>query len=294
VTLYASLDSSQLKAAGQILVPLVLGFIMVLGTMLGSVYERQREIFVYNSVGLSPTNVSSLFLAESTVYAVIGAGLGYLLGQATSRILLVTGALSGLTLNYSAGTAVFVTVLTMVIVLLSTVYPARKAFYAAIPESHEKPDEDEGGQQTDQLSLFLPFVATPGNILGMQAYMYEYLDSIQGVTVGQLGVDHLAAACGEHAGRTCPVLTFRAWLAPFDLGISHDVELAIVYREDHGVYQYHLKARRFSGDQQNWRRLTPRFVQTIRKQLLMWRIVKAEAQQNYNSKGKALFGDIEV
>ncbi|MBN2451488.1 MAG: M28 family peptidase, partial [Lentisphaeria bacterium] len=54
VTLYAALSTSQLSAAWQIVVPVFLGFVMVLGTMLGSVYERRREIFVYNSVGLSP------------------------------------------------------------------------------------------------------------------------------------------------------------------------------------------------------------------------------------------------
>mgnify|MGYP000426334838 CR=1 FL=1 len=32
--------------------PLGAAFLLVLGTMLGSVYERKKEIFVYNSVGL--------------------------------------------------------------------------------------------------------------------------------------------------------------------------------------------------------------------------------------------------
>src|SRR5690606_36991159 len=50
VTLYAAVNRNRLSAAGQIVVPLLLGFVMVLGTMLGSVYERHREIFVYNSV----------------------------------------------------------------------------------------------------------------------------------------------------------------------------------------------------------------------------------------------------
>ncbi len=54
VTLYAAMSRSRLTAAGQIIIPILLGFIMVLGAMLGSVYERKREIFVYNSVGLSP------------------------------------------------------------------------------------------------------------------------------------------------------------------------------------------------------------------------------------------------
>lgn len=292
VTLYASLDSSQLKAAGEIGIPVLLGFLMVLGTMLGSVYERRREIFVYNSVGLSPTNVSSLFLAESFVYAVLGAGLGYLLGQVLSKVLLVTGALSGLTLNYSAGTTIFVTVLTMGIVLLSTLYPARQAFHAAIPDADRHDTSgDEGADEDDQrISLFLPFVASPGSIIGMMEYLHEYLHGIEGVSVGELAVDNLDVGIERQGDRDVPVLRFRAWLAPFDLGISHDTELRVRYREETGVFQFHLTAVHFSGEQQNWRRLTPRFLLTLRKQLLMWRIIPESEQATYLARGEETFG----
>ncbi len=296
VMVHAAVESSRLSAAGTIVVPMLLGFIMVLGTMLGSVYERRREIFVYNSVGLSPVNVSSLFLAESSVYAILGAALGYLLGQTIAKVLLVTGLLSGLTLNYSAGSAVFVTVLTMIIVLLSTIYPARQAFLAAVPElASIGGDVDAEAAATDRLSIYMPFVATEGHLLGMQAYMHEFFDSVQGVTVGQLAVDGLAARMDrDDKGRPAPTLAFRAWLAPFDIGVSHDAELRIVFREDSGVYQYHLTAVRFSGDQQNWRRLTPRFLLAIRKQLLMWRILSPEAIDDYCRRGEALFGPADL
>ncbi|MCL5269189.1 MAG: hypothetical protein M1457_01200 [bacterium] len=291
VLLYASVDRSKLNAAGQIAIPVLLGFMMVLGTMLGSVYERRREIFVYNSVGLSPTNVASLFLAESSVYAIIGASVGYLLGQVISKTLQYTGALSGIGLNYSAGTTVFVTLLTMFIVLVSTFYPARQAFLAAIPDARKDDDQPDDALTTESIGLYLPFVATPSSVYAMQAYMYEFLDGLQGVTVGQLAIDNLQTGVETVEDKTTPVLKFRAWLAPFDLGISHDAVLRIVYRKDRDVFQYHLTAHRFSGDQQNWRRLTPRFILTVRKQLLMWRILPAESHLNYAERATALFGE---
>lgn len=302
VTLFAALDTSQLSAAGQVLIPLALGFLMVLGTMLGSVFERRREIFIYNSVGLSPTNVSSLFLAESSVYAIIGAGLGYLLGQVVSRVLFVSGTLSGLSLNYTAGTTIFVTVLTMAIVIASTLYPARQAFHAATPDSRHDDTLEEG--VTDEIALYLPFVCTQANVLAMQTYVHEYLLSLQGVTIGELAIDDLMARLEvpvkqDDAGPlgAIPVLTFRAWLAPFDLGVSHDAALRIVYRPDRGIYQYHLTAKLFSGDQQSWRRLTPRFVQAIRKQLLMWRILPRRSIDAYRVQADELFNipkEVEV
>ncbi|MBT7165363.1 MAG: M28 family peptidase [Victivallales bacterium] len=291
VVLYAALNTSQVSAAWQIVIPLFLGSIMILGTMLGSVYERRREIFVYNSVGLSPGNVSSLFLAESAVYAIIGAGLGYLLGQAVARLFQMTGWLPGLTLNYTAGSAVLVTVLTMAIVLLSTVYPARQAFHAATPDAEkEGSDMDDQAVEHDRISLFLPFVATPANVGAMQAYMAEYLASIEGVTVGQLAIDDLSPRLDHQDGHDVPTLAFRAWLAPFDLGTSHDTELRIVFREDRGVHQIHLTARRYSGDRQNWRRLLPRFVLAIRRQFLMWRVLSTAEIESYRERARTMFG----
>lgn len=294
VTLYAAMSRSRLNAAGQIVIPLVLGFLMVLGAMLGSVYERKREIFIYNSVGLSPTNVASLFLAEAAVYAILGAAAGYLFGQMISRGLLATGLLSGLSLNYSAGATVFITLITMGIVLSSTVYPMRQAFMAAIPAHHRRL-ELLGGHEAgvgDVVALYLPFVATEGSVFAMQAYMAEWLDSIQGVTVGKLAVDDLRAEIQFPAqgGKAIPALHFRAWLAPFDLGISHDAVLRIVYRPERGVCQYHLLAQRRSGDQQNWRRLMPCFLLALRKQLILWRILSSEEHQKYAEQAKVLFG----
>ncbi|MBN1900478.1 ABC transporter permease [Candidatus Sumerlaeota bacterium] len=290
VMVFSAYNASQLSAAGQILIPLLLGFLMVLGTMLGSVFERKREIFVYNSVGLSPMNVSSLFLAESSVYAIIGAAVGYLLGQVISKILLLTGSLSGLTLNYSASSTIFVTFLTMTIVLLSTIYPAKEAYHAAVPESRREDDEEDDVKTAqDRISSYLPFVTSQEYVLAMQAYLWEYLESLEGVTIGKLGIDSLSAHVESCNDENIPVLSFRAWLAPFDLGVSHDAQIKIRKREGTGVHQFHLTAVRFTGDQQNWRRLTPFFIQGIRKQLLLWRILSDEERRRYSEKGRILF-----
>jgi hypothetical protein len=289
VTLFAALNASQLSAAWQVVIPMFLGFVMILGTMLGSVYERQGEIFVYNSVGLSPTNVSSLFLAESAVYAIVGAGVGYLLGQISSKVLQTTGMLSGLTLNYTAGSTIFVTLLAMTMVFVSAIYPARRAFNAATADIEGEKGAETVDTEADTIAFYLPFVATAHHVKAMQAYLAEYLETIQGVTVGLLAVDNLQAVTETDDNGTAPALKFRAWMAPFDLGVSHDVVMRIVYRPDRGVHQYHLTATRFSGDRQNWHRLTPRFVTAIRKQILMWRVLDTEEYRKYEQRGEELF-----
>ena len=68
-----------------------------------------------------------LFMAESLVYAILGAMAGYVLGQGTAKLIVYMNWLPGLNLNFSSVSAVFSTVLVMAVVLLSTLYPARKA-----------------------------------------------------------------------------------------------------------------------------------------------------------------------
>ena len=79
--------TSLAKASGwrDLLVPVVLGGLIIFATMLGSVSDREREIYTFSSLGLAPPHVASLFFAEASMYAVIGGMGGYLLGQVVAR-----------------------------------------------------------------------------------------------------------------------------------------------------------------------------------------------------------------
>ena len=112
---------------------LIAAFI-VLNTMLGTVYERLKDIGIYAAVGLAPSHIALLFIAEACAYAVLGITLGYLGGQGTGLVLNYLDMLGGLNLNYSSLAAVFSALIVMGVVLLSTVYPARVAARTAVPD----------------------------------------------------------------------------------------------------------------------------------------------------------------
>ena len=78
---YSSMGLTSFSGISSLIIPILIAAMIVLNTMLGAVYERIREIGTYSAVGLAPSHISSLFLAESMVYAVMGAVAGYLLGQ---------------------------------------------------------------------------------------------------------------------------------------------------------------------------------------------------------------------
>ena len=68
-------------------VPWAIVVLNVVVTMLNSLYERRREVFVYSSIGMNPSHISGLFLVEAALIGVIGGGIGYLLGLGWYRFM---------------------------------------------------------------------------------------------------------------------------------------------------------------------------------------------------------------
>ena len=84
--LYNASDAISYSGVPNIMIPLLISIFIVLNTMIGSVYERKREIGIYTSVGLAPSHVSFLFIAEALAFAVISVVLGYLLSQTSAKL----------------------------------------------------------------------------------------------------------------------------------------------------------------------------------------------------------------
>jgi len=61
-------------------IPWLIVVLNVLATMMGNMYERRAEINILSSVGLNPTHISGVFLAEALITGVTAGGLGYLAG----------------------------------------------------------------------------------------------------------------------------------------------------------------------------------------------------------------------
>ena len=63
-----------------IALPWLIVVLNVVVTMLSSLHERRRDIHIYSSIGMNPSHISGIFLAEAAVIGVLGGGIGYLLG----------------------------------------------------------------------------------------------------------------------------------------------------------------------------------------------------------------------
>jgi hypothetical protein len=258
-------------------IPLIIAALIIFTTMLNSVSERKKEIYVYTSLGLAPTHVGALFVAEALTYGLMGAVFGYIAGQGTATVLTNLGWMQGITLNYS-GTAVIKTMLLVQgVVVLSAIVPAIAAGRIAAPSTDMdwKVPRPENGVIRDAL----PFTVSPSAAAGLTAFMYEYLEAHRDGVLGAFDVDQIRLLARGTDGLLAGLET-RLWLEPFDMGVRQKMRFAVDAPED-GVCAIHVEITHEAGTPTMWWRLNKPFFMDLRRQLLGWRKLSSERIQKY-------------
>ena len=284
---YSSVGLTSVRGLGALAIPAVIAAMIVLNAMLGAVYERFREIGIYSSVGLAPVHISVLFLAEATVYAILGVTMGYLLGQGLGKLLIALDMLSGITLNYSSVSAVVAALAVMAIVLLSTLHPARVAARAAVPEAVRRwrPPDPEG----DRWDFAFPFNVSESEAAATCGFLHSFLTAHGGAVGGRMYTEGVALRRHETPDGPAYRIDFRMWLAPYDLGVSEEVGIELTPVDGApGMYAIAIEIERRSGEQLNWRRLNGPFFNTLRRQLLIWNTLPAETRAGHRSTAERL------
>ncbi len=286
--MYSSVGMTALTGLENLIIPIIIAALIVLNTMLGAVHERVREIGIYSSLGLAPVHISMLFLAEAAVFANLGAILGYLLGQTLAKILSMTGHLAGLELNYSSMSAVAVTALVVAVVLLSTLYPSKKASEIASPgiEKRWTLPEPEG----DVMNIRLPFTVTGRDAWGVAEFMREFFEEYVGFAGGEFLADSVRLEPVKTELGDGVAVRLRMWLAPYDLGVSQDFEMICRPTPDEEIYEIIIRLHRLSGDLTSWRKTNMLFVSALRKQFLIWRTVPVAEKVAYADRAEELVG----
>lgn len=269
---------ASVSGLGELVVPLGIAALIVLNTMLGAVYERTREIGTLNAIGLAPIHVSALFIAEAVALAIIGAVMGYLLGQTAAQVMGSLGWLQGLELNYSSLSAVVTVGLVILLVVASALYPAHMAGKICTPgiERRWKPPTPVG----DDLQMRLPFTLARMEAEGMAAFQAEFWGSHREQSIGAgFYVEEL------HVGREGDGLRLdaRVWLAPFDQGVVQETALFIVPGENPAYCDIDVQLHLVTGDWDTWQRVARTFLDDLRKQFLVWRTLADEDRRFYSS-----------
>ena len=269
----------QASHAGDLLFPLLLGGLVVFGTMLGSVSDREREIYSFSALGLAPAHVAGLFFAEAMVYAVIGGLGGYLLAQGTVKILTQLasyGLVQVPEMNYSSANAIVTILVVMGTVLVSAIYPAVRASRSANPgilRTWRMPVPSG-----DRFDIVFPFTVSQYDFTGIVSFLKEHFDSYTDTGLGVFMARDARIARGD-GGQ----LAIRAdvALAPFDLGVTQAFELRSAASEIDGIDEIRIELVRRSGQPKDWQRLNKVLLNDLRRQFLIWRSLPRETMELY-------------
>ncbi len=278
---YRLAQKASARGVGDLILPILLGGLVILGTMLGSVTDREKEIYTFSALGLAPAHVASLFFIEATVYAIIGGMGGYLVAQGFSAVLGLFshyGIVAAPEINYSSTNSIITMMIVMGVVLLSAVYPAIKASKSANPGIMRawKMPKPEG----DRFSILFPFTVSSYDITGVVSFLREHFERFSDTSLGVLMAKN--PRIFMHDDQSLGIRAHIA-LAPFDLGVTEDFELYSEPSEIQGIDEVRINIHRKSGLASDWERLNKNLFNDLRKQLLIWRSLPVETMEHYRS-----------
>ncbi|MEM2960674.1 MAG: ABC transporter permease, partial [Candidatus Bathyarchaeia archaeon] len=266
-----------------ILAPIVICCLVIFNTMLSAVFERTREITIFSAVGLSPRQVSVMFLAEAVAFALVGSVLGYMTGIIGIRILVDTHSLPlGFYPNYSSIFIAFAIGLAILAALGSTAYPVLKASRLVTPSLERVwviPTRPKG----NLWEIPLPFSSDGIEVDGVFVFMHEFLSAhyVEGVGPFILRREvELQYREERKNGEKVKRLNFLVALPPYEVGIRQLTDLLAQPIKD-GRYQFHLSLKLIGGMREQWLHSVRPFADAIRKQLLIWRGLKPEERELY-------------
>jgi ABC-type lipoprotein release transport system permease subunit len=293
VWLYNISDTMNYSGVPNIIIPLLISVLIVLNTMISSVYERKGEIAVYTSVGLAPSHVGFLFVAEAMALAVISVVIGYLVAQVSAAFLSTTQLWAGITVNYSSMAGIAAMVLVMVVVLVSVLYPARVAARIAIPDVNRT--FRLPAPVNNQIEVTLPFLMKYREHESIGGFIYNYLVSHRDISHGIFStgpvevvfscstveeIRKMVAESDTPSELKCLHLRANVWLAPFDFGIMQTVDIQFCPAlEGEDFLEIKLTLHRQSGESAVWQRISTSFLHEVRKQLLIWRSYDHEVHE---------------
>jgi hypothetical protein len=240
-------------------------------------------------------HIGSLFVAESAVYAVVSAVLGYILGQSVSKLVVVlaaSGVMTGFSLNYSSLSAVFSACFIIGVVMASAAYPAIRAGQLSVPDVERiwKFPEPEN----DRLVFLFPFTVSGEQGLGVNRHLMNFFTDHANQSVGDFYTadTRFGYLRPEDPGAGYR-LTCRVWIAPFDFGISQTLDLETYLAEgEEDIFETRMTLTRVSGSPEAWVKMNHRFMKGIRKQFLLWRLFTVEERAWHVAQARVTLGEI--
>jgi hypothetical protein len=278
LTLFSSTSAQAGNNVLEIALPIAVAILLVINSSLSRVYDSKREISIFTSLGLSPTSILGLFLAEFLVHAVIGSVFGYLGGITSIRFFSVVGLIQeSFSINYSSRVVFSSLVFSGLGMIIGIIYPLRRSSMISVPSrkrSWEITTVPEGDGSIWNIPL--PFLASSEDEAeGILAFLKEYFLIFESDNVGGPFFVSSKIILTNKSGNEKQLST-TINLAPFDMGIIQSVDIYSYYDNVMDHWKFIVKLDRLEGILQAWHALVRRFIGVLRRQLLIWKDLSSD------------------
>lgn len=125
--------------------------------------------------------------------------------------------------------------------------------------------------------------------LGLNIFMRDYFDAHSDESASDFYTDQVSFGESiEGREEEAYHISMMVWLAPYDLGVSQAIRVLTspVGGEEEDLYRIALDVHRESGEIASWKRVNRRFLNLVRKQLLIWRTFSADVRGEFHARGR--------
>lgn len=180
---------------GMAMVPLLMSLVIfnIAVSMIGSVKERKDEIASLSAIGLNPTHIATLFVAEAAIIGIIGGGLGYLSGISGYRLASssILGALE-VREKASAEWGLAAIILSVTTAILAALFPSLRASTMVTPSLLRKwrIGQSERPQKIGQPYVVdLPLKLMPREVDSFTGFVINRMQEYTRTTIGKIRLE---------------------------------------------------------------------------------------------------------
>jgi len=252
---------------------LVIGGLNIMVTLLGRLTEMRNDFKTLSVTGLSPLAITSMVILDALMYSLLGCTIGYFLGFAINKLARFLGLLpAAFPFNYASTMVFFSLAIVILISIIGTIYPALTAGKIVAPslerrwrlqriigEEAEIPIPAYFTSQ-DEATGFLRFLQEFYLGAGSEGSMYR-VDRIDRLSTEEMRLE----------------LDIRQ--VPFEMDIKSHVSIYFIPEKKRLHLFVHLK--RVSGEIGSWRSGIYSFIDTVRKQFMLWRSFSIIEREKY-------------
>jgi len=158
-----------------VLIPVIITVLNITLLFYTLVYERRNEIFIFSSVGLNPTHISSLFIVEAGVFGFIGGGIGYILSMIIFKVFDVSNMIIPIDVKTTPLDMFSLILMAFLTAMVSSTIPALKAAKIATPSLLRRWRMEEKVVKEGVWTVRIPVRIPSEKVETFVNYLYERL-----------------------------------------------------------------------------------------------------------------------